>query len=221
VANPERDSAKRWLALNPEFEGMDGMRFRLTYAGRLEGNGSPKHKHEIRKALHPQLKRLWEVEPNLISWGTYPSGEFTEDACVPTWKYAADEFKRGAFRFVPLAMKKLSLLVGVEILFLRPDVPGGIIKSGDIDNRLKTLFDALRMPSGESEFGGYDPAANEDPFFVLLEDDGLISHASVETDTLLEPTPSANNKFLTNDARLVITVSLKPYKQAFFNAHFG
>ena len=45
------------------------MKFRLTYEGLLKANGSTQHKHEIRKAFHPQLKRLWEVEPNLMEWG--------------------------------------------------------------------------------------------------------------------------------------------------------
>jgi hypothetical protein len=34
----------------------------------------------------------------------------------------------------------------LNILFLRADIPGKVVQSGDIDNRLKTLFDALRMP---------------------------------------------------------------------------
>jgi len=37
--------------------------------------------------------------------------------------------------------------------------------------------------------GGYDiPTQNEEPLFCLLEDDSLINHAAVETDTLLQPT---------------------------------
>ncbi len=118
-------------------------------------------------------------------------------------------------------MRSYSLLVGLEVLFLRPDPPGGIIRSADIDNRLKTLFDALRMPSGASELGGYDPAEGEDPFFVLLEDDSLLSHIAIETDTLLEPTESSGGEFLANHARLVMTVSLKPYFQTVSNLHFA
>lgn len=52
---------------------------------------------------------------------------------------------------------------------------------GDIDNRLKTLFDALRLPNQTNELVGYDnPAPDENPFFCLLEDDSLITHVSVE-----------------------------------------
>ena len=62
------------------------MKFRLTYEGRLESNGSAKHKHEIRKALHPQLKRLWDVEPNLLGWTwTPPTTNGLPSATVPAW----------------------------------------------------------------------------------------------------------------------------------------
>ena len=40
------------------------MEFRLTYEGELKSNGSPKHKHEIRRALHGQLKQLWMTQPS-------------------------------------------------------------------------------------------------------------------------------------------------------------
>jgi hypothetical protein len=51
------------------------------------------------------------------------------------------------------------------------------------------------------------PSGEEDPFFVLLEDDAVITKISAETDTLLEPATDPPNP---NDARLVITVRLKP-----------
>jgi hypothetical protein len=103
----------------------------------------------------------------------------------------------------------LSLLCELDVLFLRPDRPGDVLRSGDIDNRMKTIFDALRVPSQESELGGYlVPADDETPFFCLLEDDNLITRITVEADRLWEPTaPEAG----VNDARLVIKVGIRPY----------
>ncbi|MBI3678518.1 MAG: hypothetical protein HY243_18065 [Proteobacteria bacterium] len=204
------------------------MKFRLTYEGRLDGNGSPKHKHEIRKAFHPQLKRLWDVEPNLKEWG-YPdknSGpdlhRYSTGGGVAAWEGIATEYERLGYRFVPLGTEVLSLIAAVEVLFLRDGTPGSIVRSGDIDNRLKTLFDALKMPGYREELGGYNvPAADENPFFVLLEDDKLLSHVSVETDMLLQPTPTAKGEFLTNDCRLIITVSLRPSKVTLGNLHYA
>jgi hypothetical protein len=129
-----------------------------------------------------------------------------------------ERFSRCGYRFVPLVTKNLQLLCGLEILFLRPDTPGAILKSGDIDNRLKTLFDALRLPSDGAELGGYSsPGDDEDPLFCLLEDDCLISKVSVETDALLEPIGEGVNA---NDARIVITVTLRPYITNVYNLMF-
>jgi hypothetical protein len=224
-----RAAEKRFLAVDPEFiEDGENVRFRLTYEGELLSSSSktPRatHKHEIRKKFHPQLKRLWEIEPNLLATKTYDKSLSYEEQNknpLPGWVRLAHLYSRNDYHFVPLATKEDSLIASVEILFLRPDIPGGVLKSGDIDARLKTLFDALKMPSNADELGGYNvPADGEDPFFVLLEDDGLLSHVSIETDTLLEPTSSAKGQFLVNDARLVITVHLRPYFVKIDNTHF-
>lgn len=130
------------------------------------------------------------------------------------WKKRRDalpeRFQCGGYRFVPLVTEDLALICAIEILFLRPDPPGSLIQSGDIDNRLKTLFDALRMPGPDAaELGGNNPREDESPFYCLLQDDRLISRVSVETDVLLQPT-SPENADNPNDARLLITVKLKP-----------
>lgn len=209
--------AGRWprLAYDSAFEsGVPPlMQFRLTYEGRLESHGRPSHKHEIRKAFHPQLKQLWETHPALIRWKLPdpPNQDLWKaDADTPAHEVLAKHYVRSGYNFVPLVREDIGLLVGLKILFLRPDMPGSIIRSGDIDNRLKTLFDALRLPKDGSELGTYtEPSANEKPFYVLLEDDLLITHVEVETDQLLEATGKAID--MKNDARIVITVSLKPY----------
>jgi hypothetical protein len=70
---------------------------------------------------------------------------------------------------------------------LRPEAPGQtVISGGDIDNRLKTLFDALRMPlPGEIH---ELPGEGREPFFCLLQDDSLVNNISITTDLLLGPT---------------------------------
>jgi hypothetical protein len=83
------------------------------------------------------------------------------------------------------------------------------------------LFDGLRLPKQENELLVYEePAADEDPFFALLEDDSLITHVSIETDMLLQPV--ARNDFIDpNDVRLVIQVRLRPYAVNPSNENFG
>ena len=206
------------------------MEFRLTYAGKLYGSstGSPraKHKHEIRKIFHKQLKLLWEKTPHLNGTGINSEvmlwyDEAFEKRHPPhTIKNISREFDMFGYNFVPLVTERISLLCGLEILFLRPDIPGGILRSADIDNRLKTLFDVLRMPKSRSELGDeyQTPAEEEKPFFCLLQDDSLIAKISVEADMLLEQLETEPDE---NDARLIITVRLRPYQFHFGNMKFS
>jgi hypothetical protein len=78
------------------------------------------------------------------------------------------------------------------------------VTHGDIDNRLKTLFDALQIPDANQDYQSNPPAADERPLFCLLENDRLISKVTVETDTLLEDI--RDQPYDEHDARLVITV---------------
>jgi hypothetical protein len=56
---------------------------------------------------------------------------------------------------------------------------------GDLDNRIKTLIDGLRMPRQVSEMGGVVPGDGQDPMFCLLEDDKVVYEFNVKADQLL------------------------------------
>ena len=77
------------------------------------------------------------------------------------------------------------------------------------------------MPSNRSEIGNQyvEPNDDERPFFVLLEDDKLITSVSVETDMLLEPTSDQQHN--TNDARIIMTVKVNPHRLSMYNMHLG
>ena len=191
--------------------------FRLTYEGELlaekvrHQTEAPRaaKKHEIRKHFHKQLKRCWEIMPQL-NGNTVQQALLAVDEGPPDHDIAtlSAQYARNGYNFVPLVTKDLIVLCALDVLFLRREAPGSVINSGDMDNRLKTLFDALTMPANLSQLGGYvTPDADETPFFCLLEDDCVVTRLAVETDVLLEP---INGKFEPNDARVVITVRLLP-----------
>lgn len=166
------------------------MRFRLIYKGPLKSRNSANKddKQAIRRSFHEQLKNLWNHEP-LVSL----KEEMTE---VDLEKQGALVKQIGNFKFVPLvsSLHGWNTVATIEFLLLRDAIPGDLINhGGDIDNRLKVLFDALRMPSHESELpSGDKPLIEENPFYVLLEDDSLVTAVTVITDRLLKPVDTKN-----------------------------
>jgi len=205
------------------------MEFRLTYQGPLrstqrdaEGSQSDRrkdHKHAIRRQFHQQLKRLWEINPALNGKSKGPDVivlREVEQRAKSASELAA-RYSQFGFKFVPLVRQELELICGLEILFLRPDKPGKVWQ-GDIDNRIKTLLDALSIPLASDDYNLRTPDTDESPFYCLLEKDELITKLSIETDELLEFV-SGEDKL--NDVRLVITVRLRPYEFHVSNMYMG
>jgi len=195
------------------------MRFRLTYEGQLQAGGGREHKHELRKRFHEQLRHLWSVHPGLRMLGATGDLKYSFPKHAPKVAWLAEHYERFGYAFVPLVLEEQRVYCSIDILMLRPDLPGTLIRSADLDNRVKTILDALRIPSSQSELGKSGaPDASEIPFFCLLEDDKLVSHLAVEADTLLDPIPET--KHPENDVRLLITVEIRPYILQTGNMHF-
>lgn len=136
-------------------------------------------------------------------------------------EFVASRYNENGYSFLPLVRQELSLLCSLDILFLRRDRPGGVVSAGDLDNRVKTLIDALRRPKNSAELrGNENPAVDENPFYCLLEDDTLVTKLSVDTDDLLDPS-SGNTEVDRRQVKLVITVELKPYDVNMFNLSFA
>lgn len=227
--------------------GESSMRFRLTYEGELKasqkdpiGNQHDRlaeHKQGIRQVFHRQLMHLWQTNKFLRErrelkdrkgilsdhrpvgdgsayWG---DGGDTE----PLSEHVANLYPINGYRFVPLVREEISLLCNLHILFLRRDIPGGVIHAGDLDNRIKTVIDALRYPTNPNELRGNEtPGPDEDPFYCLLDDDKAVTGLVVETDMLLDP-PTGNTDADQRQVRLVITVEVKPYNVTMFNLSFA
>ena len=98
------------------------------------------------------------------------------------------------FVFAPLISDKLALLAEISITMLRPERPGQIVQqTGDIDNRLKTLFDALSVPPYPEHIPrNFVPRGDQVPLYCLLQDDRLISSVAVRTERLLTHDDSVN-----------------------------
>lgn len=198
---------------------------RASNAGRDEKTARKEHKHSIRKVFHSQLKRFWQENTVLRRGGDTggPTVLVTEEYIEPplTVEAISEKYSHLGFKFVPLVRSDLDLMCGLDILYLRRAKPGDVVKyTGDIDNRLKTLFDALQIPDANQDYHLLTPKPDEVPFFCLLENDNLITKVSVDTDMLLQDVknPEGDHE---NDAKLVISVKIRPYKLNFSNIHFA
>jgi hypothetical protein len=184
------------------------MQFRLLYAGNLLKAASGKktrvwEKHSIRRYLHAQLRQLWATNPALRYYSEHTVSE-PGSVDRPFMDVLAKRHEKSGLGFVPLITAANGLICELDILFLRAERPGRILEdSGDIDNRMKTLLDALRIPEHVGEMkrkDGDDPDPN--PMYCLLENDNLITTLKVTTDTLL-----MTHDEMKNEVFLVITVN--------------
>ena len=207
----------------PDVKGVR-VEFRLLYRGSLPaeskgGDSRRADKNRIRRALHVQLRELWKqffIHPGIPRFSSpdqFPENDPNE---------LAERFKRlnknnHAYRFVPLIGEPFSASCSLDILFLRRDQPGNLVKhGGDIDNRIKVLFDGLRMPELSTELPDDAPGPDEDPFFCLLQDDKYINAVNVTTDRLLEPHTQPSEQHHVHLVIRVSTVVINPHYSPFF-----
>ena len=220
--------------------GVPLMKFTLTYDGELpattKGNNRTAEKWAIRKALHPQLQELWDSSDilksayanRLIPTNTpfmmmeehhsvqNPKSDRLAGAFLPAHKDRLDlcaPVSVGARKFIPLVRDTFALRCALHIKFLRKEEPGALIyQGGDMDNRLKTLFDALAVPNEQQLIE--DPGA-PDSIHCLLEDDRLIAGLAVDTEKLLSR-PNAS----IHEVRLVIDVDVRVIHAKSYNMAF-
>jgi hypothetical protein len=200
------------------------MRFKLVYFGDLPASGNspkPEAARRIREQFHLQLQELWNSEIALKRLklssrvAKHPEAFFgavmespLQDLSLPPpplqegFVDLIEPIQEGANVYIPLVRKSLDLSCNLAIQFLRKEEPGSLVlQGGDLDNRIKTLFDALRKPSLQ-EAKQYPPSCN--PLYCLLESDTLISGFDVLTDRLLTATTDK-----ANEVHLIIDVSIR------------
>jgi hypothetical protein len=136
------------------------MRFTLKYRGedlKSSGNsdGRIREKQILRECFHRQVKNIWE---NHNSLRHISRKELQEPTKVADRFEVARPIKGGLpgilFRhkvhnswFVPMITGPMEAYCHLALRVGRPTKPGQIVFSGgDLDGRLKTLFDSLAIP---------------------------------------------------------------------------
>ena len=191
------------------------MRFSLYYRGDLPTSGNSKSrsarkriqaaKIEIRDAIAPQLEDLWRQVPLMPpkkkdNEGNDEEGNDQNSPFLnPDYELTAVREVEGQ-QFACLINSKVYLVAELDILFLRPEEPGSLVtQGGDVDNRIKTLLDALSVPQKDQVLRG--SKGNGKLTHCLLDSDNLITRLNISVDRLLD----ANNK---DEVLLVITVNV-------------
>jgi hypothetical protein len=207
------------------------MKFTLTYDGELQSNKA-KAKWAMRQYISPQLEELWRVDTALqtverhryipkdsyMNWELHHSLE--DNRASPITSRRPDQvvdvcapIVLEGWTFLPLIRDSLALRCALNINFLRKEEPGKVYQAGDMDNRLKTLFDALSVPNIDQIPNEAPPDA--EPIYCLMEDDALIAGLAVETGRLLSRPNSSKA-----EVRLVIQVDVRVIRPKLYNQVF-
>ncbi|UVO53543.1 hypothetical protein [Sphingomonas sp. SUN039] len=173
------------------------MRFSLTFQGDLPPRGSPSQIQNVRAQFDPQMRRLWNTEP-LIG-----SAKFIDPLYMPNDCYVPRRIKDT--EYVPLVSDKLALRASLSVTLYSSDLPGGMLSHGDIDNRMKTLLDALTIPPIQQ---APNLSTNDGRTFCLLDDDRLVSELAIRNERLLTVEVGNRQSLAIIDVKLIAARAL-------------
>lgn len=217
--------------------GVPLMKLTLTFDGKLppcgNSNRRPEEKWRVRQHVSPQLKELWELHPTLkdcltfrhipknkLYWWqeTHHQATNTQGPRAPDLENDLDtcaEIEVSGYRFRPLIRDTLGLVCSLNVLFLRKGQIGNVYEDGDLDNRVKTLFDGLQVPTSD-QIEASKPADDKgDLIYCLLENDRLITGFNIETRQLLNR-PGGSDF----DVHLVVDVDIRVTHPRAYNRSF-
>lgn len=178
--------------------GEGGVELALIYRGSLPAcqpnDQKLDDKQRIRLDFSQQLEQHWAstgVLRQMLASGNFVKATLDKRKLVMGngfGSFAQCQVDVFGFQIHPLVCRYNGLVCHLELTLLRRSKPGSIITSAggaDIDNQLKTLFDALRMPLDDKELpGNRFGNGRGQKLFCLLEDDELITRLSVDTQML-------------------------------------
>lgn len=155
---------------------------------------------------------IYEMHHSVEYPATVPEHFQNIGGIADKWVDLCKEIEVGGRKFLPLIRNSLALQCALKIIFLRKEEPGKVYQGGDLDNRIKTLFDALSVPNSDQI---EEDSAVRDPIYCLLENDCLISGPSVETHRLLSRPDSE-----IDEVRLIIEVDVRVTRARAYNQVF-
>lgn len=175
----------------------------LIYRGNVASRNRAvaKDKHAIRCQLHPQIKRFWDLtiasqNENRTQHENYwtPFKLKKGDGDVSLLE------TRGNSTFATTVSDAAGwcALCRLSFTFFEHDIRSGI---GDIDNKVKTLMDALSLPP---KADAAELEITSTPFHCLLANDRLVTSYSVDRRTIFtgKQSQTPDDDFVVIDARV-------------------
>jgi hypothetical protein len=191
------------------------MRFTLTYIGELPATGNRRSSNPapklpiiwaIRNDLATQLEGVFLRHPAISGVGSIHSRAAFNTLRVPV--------VRSGFGFLPLVRPDLETVCDLKIKMLVNHEVGSVVtQAGDLDNRIKTLLDALRLPK-DNEFFGNSPTV--DPCPCLLHDDAMVVDLCVSQERWYSRLPQTEK-----EVQLHLEVQVRTARPNFHTPAFG
>lgn len=144
----------------------------------------------IRQQVHEQLRHFPHGDHSACSnqprfWGPFDEGEFT-GGVENLKRHHGDPSKIpieiGPFEFIPIYARSERFRPELRLnIQLYSSASSWAIseETGDIDNRVKLLIDALQAPSTKVEANAEDWKPDDGPCWTLMEDDSFIRDLSI------------------------------------------
>jgi hypothetical protein len=193
----------------------DEMKLTLTFDGDIPSVGNAKSLPSpgklaaiwaMRDAFHAQLEHLWETHHLLQGRGSPQARAAATRLNTPILLHGR--------QFVALVRNDMPLKCELEVRMLVNHSPGSLItKAGDLDNRIKGVIDALRMPGSPDELRKRNSQPNI--YACLMQDDAVITGLKVSVERYLG-CPSQSAQW----ARLTIAVTISPTENEFITEPF-
>jgi hypothetical protein len=188
--------------------GKEAVEIRLEYWGHIPtDNRQGGHHSDIKQAMRlefsNQLRIAWRKSPMLNErqhavppqfgiaspvifpeghlWQEHPRRSIFQQHYRPeNERFPFFQVRMCGFAWVPLVSWHNYLSCKLDITF-HGEGQSAVRRGGDLDNRIKTLFDGLRMPLRDAEVPGNMFGKNDELAYCLLEDDSLIREFTVRS----------------------------------------
>lgn len=158
------------------------MKFTLFYSGTIRSSNKKNvnHINEIRCGLSPQIRLLYDYEPLSGLEAKCEPGEYPEQS-IRTFLNVRNR------SYSCLVNRGFGLACIIHFTFFESSGSLSVASDiGDLDNKVKTLIDALRVPA-ESEVDVVRDSFIGHTVHCLLMDDSYIWEIQVERKRLLHP----------------------------------